>query len=84
MDSEGIQAGIQAEFLASNPAFNTVFNALSERLHAAWYESHIEEREKRDQIWLQLKALDAVKMELQSRISAGLIAERAEAQENGE
>ena len=71
-----IDKGNAAEKLFNDPIIQEVFEKLETSYNNAWVSSGLEDSQKRETLYLSIRALSQFKLELESMIMGGKIAQR--------
>ncbi len=71
-----ISKGNAAEKLLNDPIISEAFEKLETKYNSAWISSSLEDSQKRETLYLSLRALGELKLELESMINTGKIAQR--------
>jgi hypothetical protein len=69
-----IARGSRAKQILDDPLMQDAFDALEASYESTWRNSSEAEAAKREQIYLSLKALEGVKLELESAVTGGKLA----------
>jgi len=70
-----IDKGNAAEKLFNDPIIQEVFEKLETSYNNAWVSSGLEDSQKRETLYLSIRALSQFKLELESMIMGGKIAQ---------
>ena len=71
-----ISKGKAAERLLNDPIISESFEKLETKYNSAWVSSGLEDSQKRETLYLSIRALGELKLELESMINTGKIAQR--------
>ena len=71
---EQIRQGTSAAAVVNSPVFQEAFELLEDKYITSWITSGIDERDKREQNFLSLRALSDMRLELESMINSGKLA----------
>ena len=71
-----ISKGNAAEKLLNDPIISEAFEKLETKYNSAWVSSGVEDSQKREPLYLSIRALGELKLELESMINTGKIAQR--------
>ena len=71
-----ISKGNAAEKLLNDPIISEVFEKLETKYNSAWISSGLEDSQKRETLYLSIRALGELKLELESMINTGKIAQK--------
>ena len=71
-----ISKGNAAEKLLNDPIISEAFEKLETKYNSAWVSSGLEDSQKRETLYLSIRALGELKLELESMINTGKIAQR--------
>ena len=71
-----VDKGNAAEKLFNDPIIQEVFEKLETSYNNAWVSSGLEDSQKRETLYLSIRALSQFKLELESMIMGGKIAQR--------
>jgi len=71
-----ISKGNAAEKLLFDPIIQEAFEKLENKYNSAWVSSGLEDNQKRETLYLSLRALGEFKLELESMINSGKIAQK--------
>ena len=71
-----LKKGADAERLLNDPIIQEIFETLGSRYNNAWVSSGLEDTQKRETMFLALRALGEFKLELESLILGGKIAQQ--------
>ena len=70
-----LKKGADAERLLNDPIIHEIFETLGSRYNNAWVSSGLDDTQKRETMFLALRALEEFKLELESLILGGKIAQ---------
>lgn len=73
-EEERVKKGNAADSVLSSPVFQEAFELLEDKYITSWITSGIDERDKREQNFLSLRALSDMRLELESMINSGKLA----------
>jgi|TARA_R110000823_G_scaffold43402_2_gene112899 hypothetical protein len=73
---ERISKGISAKTLIEDPILQEVFEKLETSYNNAWISSGLDDVQKRETLYLSIRALSQFKLELESMIMGGKIAQK--------
>ena len=73
---EKISKGNAAESVLKSPVFIEIFEKLEDNYITKWMSSQESDTQKREQLYLSLKVLTEIKIELESIVTSKLFAER--------
>ena len=73
---ERISKGISAKTLIEDPILQEVFEKLETSYNNAWISSGLDDVQKRETLYLSIRALSQLKLELESMIMGGKIAQK--------
>ena len=71
-----ISKGNAAEKLLNDPIISEAFEKLETKYNSAWVSSGLEDSQKRETLYLSIRALGELKLELESMINTGKIAQK--------
>ena len=71
-----ISKGNAAEKLLNDPISSEAFEKLEHKYNSAWISSGLEDNQKRETLYLSIRALGELKLELESMINTGKIAQK--------
>ena len=71
-----ISKGNAAEKLLNDPIISEAFEKLEAKSNSAWVASGFEDNQKRETIYLSIRALGELRLELESMINSGKIAQQ--------
>ena len=71
-----ISKGNAAEKLLNDPIISEAFEKLETKYNSAWISSGLEDSQKRETLYLSIRALGELKLELESMINTGKIAQK--------
>ena len=71
-----VKKGADAERLLNDPIIHEIFETLGSRYNNAWVSSGLDDTQKRETMFLALRALEEFKLELESLILGGKIAQK--------
>ena len=71
-----ISKGNAAEKLLNDPIISEAFEKLETKYNSAWISSGLEDSQKRETIYLSIRALGELRLELESMINSGKIAQQ--------
>ena len=66
--------GNQAQYILDNEAFKEAMTIMKARVLQAWKETSLQNTEERDFYWLQIKAIDALEINLKTMLETGKMA----------
>ena len=67
-------AGLKAQTLWDSPTVKEIFAEMEEDVRKGWAESKAEEKDRREEIYWYMRAVEEVKRKFQLRISTGKLA----------
>ena len=70
-----LKKGADAERLLNDPIIHEIFETLGSRYNNAWVSSGLDDTQKRETMFLALRALEEFKLELESLILGGKLAQ---------
>ena len=70
-----LKKGADAERLLNDPIIHEIFETLGSRYNNAWVSSGLDDTQKRETMFLALRALEEFKLELESMILGGKLAQ---------
>ena len=73
---ERVRKGNAAERLFNDPVIQEAFEKLENKYNGAWVSSGLEDSQKRETLYLSLRALSEFKLELESMMNSGKIAQK--------
>jgi hypothetical protein len=73
---ERISKGVSAKTLIEDPILQEVFEKLETSYNNAWISSGLDDVQKRETLYLSIRALSQFKLELESMIMGGKIAQK--------
>ena len=71
-----ISKGNAAEKLLNDPIISEAFEKLEAKYNSAWVSSSLEDNHKRETLYLSIRALGELRLELESMINSGKIAQQ--------
>ena len=71
-----VDKGNSAQTLINDPIIQEVFEKLEKSYNNAWISSGLEDSQKRETLYLSIHALSQFKLELESMIMGGKIAQK--------
>ena len=71
---EQIQQGNAADAVLTSPVFSEAFEILEEKYINAWLSSGIPDKDHRETLFMSLRVLSEVRLELESMVNGGKIA----------
>ena len=71
-----ISKGKAAERVLNDPIISEAFEKLEAKYNSAWVSSGFEDSQKRETIYLSIRALGELRLELESMINTGKIAQQ--------
>ena len=71
-----VKKGADAERLLNDPIIHEIFETLGSRYNNAWVSSGLDDTQKRETMFLALRALEEFKLELESLILGGKLAQK--------
>ena len=71
-----ISKGNAAEKLLNDPIISEAFEKLETKYNSAWISSSLEDSQKRETIYLSIRALGELRLELESMVNSGKIAQQ--------
>jgi hypothetical protein len=73
---ERVKKGNAAEKLFNDPILSEAFEKLEAKYNSAWVSSGLEDNQKRETLYLSIRALGELRLELESMINTGKIAQQ--------
>ena len=73
---EKISKGNAAESVLKSPVFIEIFEKLEDNYITKWMSSQESDTQKREQLYLSIKVLSEIKMEMESLVTSKLFAEK--------
>ena len=71
-----ISKGNAAERLLNDPIISEAFEKLETKYNSAWISSGLDDCQKRETLYLSIRALGELRLELESMINTGKIAQK--------
>lgn len=72
-----VRRGDQAIAVIESPIFIEAFDVVEKELTQKWQDSRTEDTEAREKIWISIKMLERVKLQLVSVATTGLMAKQS-------